>query len=108
VEEGRDEACASHEQLTIIGRRLVPGEAAPNFCLDYLDLADRAIRTIGLADSAGMVRLLSVVNSLRQPRSLTVNTPSSYIVLTISSLLKAPIKSSLGNRSFQVISTVRN
>lgn len=37
------------------------------FCLDYLDLADRAIRTVSQADSAEMLRLLNVVNSLERP-----------------------------------------
>jgi thioredoxin-dependent peroxiredoxin len=32
-----------------------------------LDLADLAVRTISLADSAGLIRLLSVVNSLERP-----------------------------------------
>jgi len=64
MEERIGEAFADAEQLTIMGRQLHAGEAAPNFCLDYLDLADLVVRTISLADSAGMVRLLSVVNSL--------------------------------------------
>ena len=67
MEERRGEAFAGPEQLTIIGRRLHPGGPAPDFRLDYLDLADMAIRTVSLADSAGMVRLLSVVNSLERP-----------------------------------------
>jgi thioredoxin-dependent peroxiredoxin len=50
-----------------MGRPLQVGDAAPDFCLDYLDLADMAVRTVGLADSTGMVRLLSVVNSLQRP-----------------------------------------
>jgi thiol peroxidase len=67
MEERIGEAFADAEQLTIMGRQLHAGEAAPNFCLDYLDLADLVVRTISLADSAGMVRLLSVVNSLVRP-----------------------------------------
>ena len=67
MEERRDEAFAGPEQLTVMGRHLHPGDPAPDFRLDYLDLADLAIRTVGLADSAGMVRLLSVVNSLQRP-----------------------------------------
>lgn len=39
---------------------------APDFHLDYLDLADMAVHTVGLADSAGMVRLLSVAHSLER------------------------------------------
>ena len=61
------EAYASNEQLTVIGRRLHPGGTAPDFCLNYLDLVDMAVHTVRLSDSAGMVRLLSVVNSLERP-----------------------------------------
>jgi thioredoxin-dependent peroxiredoxin len=67
MEERIGEAFADAEQLTIMGGPLHAGEAAPNFCLDYLDLADLVVRTISLADSVGMVRLLSVVNSLVRP-----------------------------------------
>jgi thioredoxin-dependent peroxiredoxin len=67
MEERIGEAFAGTEQLTVMGRHLHPGDPAPDFRLDYLDLADLAIRTVGLADSAGMVRLLSVVNSLERP-----------------------------------------
>jgi len=58
---------AFDEQLTVVGRMLQPGEVAPNFLLDYLDLVDMAVRTVDLTDSAGMVRLLNVVNSLEWP-----------------------------------------
>jgi thioredoxin-dependent peroxiredoxin len=61
------EAFAGTEQLTVIGKQLHSGDPASDFRLDYLDLADIAIRTVGLADSAGLVRLLSVVNSLTHP-----------------------------------------
>ena len=67
MKERIGEAFAGTEQLTVTGRKLHAGEAAPNFCLDYLDLADLVVRTISLADSTGMVRLLSVVNSLERP-----------------------------------------
>jgi thiol peroxidase len=67
MEERIGEAFAGTEQLTVMGRQLQRGDPAPDFQLDYLDLADLAIRTVGLADSAGMVRLLSVVNSLERP-----------------------------------------
>ena len=67
MEERIGEAFANAEQLTVMGKQLHAGEAAPNFCLDYLDLADLVVRTISLADSAGLVRLLSVVNSLERP-----------------------------------------
>jgi thioredoxin-dependent peroxiredoxin len=67
MEERMGEAFSGDEQLTVMGRQLHTGEAAPNFCLDYLDLADMVVRTISLADSAGLVRLLSVANSLERP-----------------------------------------
>jgi thioredoxin-dependent peroxiredoxin len=67
MEERKGLAFAGTEPLTVIGKRLHPGEAAPDFSLDYLDLADMVVRTVGLADSAGMMRLLNVVNSLERP-----------------------------------------
>lgn len=67
MEERIGEAFAGQEQLTVPGKRLHTGEAAPDFCLDYLDLVDLTVRTIGLEDSAGLVRLLSIVNSLTRP-----------------------------------------
>lgn len=67
MEERIGEAFAGNEHLTIIGKKLYAGDSAPNFCLDYVDLADMAVRTISLSDSAGLVRLLNVVNSLERP-----------------------------------------
>ena len=46
MEERLGEAFAGTEQLTVMGRHLHAGEPAPDFCLDYLDLADMAVRTI--------------------------------------------------------------
>ncbi len=67
MEERVGEAFAGNEQLTVIGKHLHPGEATPDFSLDYLDLADMVVRTLHLADLVGMVRLLNVVNSLERP-----------------------------------------
>ncbi len=67
MEERKGLAFAGTEPLTVIGKQLHPGEAAPDFSLEYLDLADMVVRTVGLADSAGMMRLLNVVNSLERP-----------------------------------------
>src|SRR6266699_2432943 len=67
MEERIGEAFAGNEQLTVIGKQLQVGDPAPDFCLDYLDLADLAVRTVSLADSRGLVRLLNVVNSLERP-----------------------------------------
>lgn len=66
MEERLGEAFAEAEQLTVMGRRLHPGEPAPDFCLHYLDLVDMVVHTVGLSDLAGQVRLLSVVNSLER------------------------------------------
>jgi thiol peroxidase len=65
--ERTGEAYELDARLTVIGRRLQPGDTAPDFALDYLDPADSSIRTIRLAESAGQVRLLNVVNSLDTP-----------------------------------------
>ena len=67
MEKRRGEAFAENVPLTVMGKQLHVGDVAPDFRLDYLDLADGAVRTVSLADSAGMVRLLSVVNSLQRP-----------------------------------------
>jgi thiol peroxidase len=67
MEERMGEAFAGTELLTVMGRQLHTGDPAPDFRLDYLDLADLAMHTVGLADSTGMVRLLNVVNSLQRP-----------------------------------------
>jgi thioredoxin-dependent peroxiredoxin len=67
MEESKGEVFAGIEQLTVIGKQLQAGDPAPDFRLDYLDLADLAVRTISLADSTGLVRLLNMVNSLERP-----------------------------------------
>jgi thioredoxin-dependent peroxiredoxin len=67
MKERIGEAFAGTEQLTVIGKQLHVGDPAPDFRLDYLDLADMVVRMISLADSTGMVRLLNVVNSLERP-----------------------------------------
>ena len=58
MEERMGEAFAGTEQLTVMGRHLHAGKSAPDFRLEYLDLADMVVRMISLADSAGLVRLL--------------------------------------------------
>src|SRR2546425_6837717 len=67
MDERMEEAGAFDEPLTVKGRQLHAGDPAPDFRLDYLDLADLVVRTICLADSSGSVRLLNVVNSLASP-----------------------------------------
>ncbi len=93
MEERRGEAFAGTEQLTVMGRQLHAGDRAPDFCLDYVDLADLAVRTISLADSTGLVRLLNVVNTLEYPRcqqvvkqweTLRVMLPPEACIYTVS------------------------
>ena len=93
MEESRGEAFAGTEQLTVVGRYLHTGDPAPDFRLEYLDLADIVVRTISLADSAGMVRLLNVVNSLERPlcqlvtrqwEALCATLPSNACIYTVS------------------------
>jgi thiol peroxidase len=65
--ERTDEAFELGERLTVVGKKLLPGEVAPDFLLDSLDRTDSSIRQVRLADSARTVRVLSVVNSLDTP-----------------------------------------
>jgi len=65
VTERKGEAWELGEQLTVIGRQLRAGEAAPEFTLESFDGA--TMRAVRLEDSAEMVRLLNVVNSLDTP-----------------------------------------
>ena len=67
MEGRRGEVFAGDVQLTVIGKQLHVGDPAPDFRLEYLDLADQEVRTVSLADLRGLVRLLSVVNSLLRP-----------------------------------------
>ncbi len=93
MEERMGEAFAGTEMLTVMGRQLHVGDPAPNFRLDYFDLADLAVRTICLADSTGLVRLLNVVNSLQRPlcqqvtrqwEALCVDLPPNACIYTVS------------------------
>jgi thiol peroxidase len=93
MEERIGEAFADAEQLTVMGRQLHAGDSAPDFRLEYLDLADMVVRMILLADSTGMVRLLNVVNSLERPlcqlvtrqwEALCVALPSNACIYTVS------------------------
>jgi thiol peroxidase len=65
--ERANEAFELGEQLTVVGKKLHPNEVAPDFLLDSLDRIDSSIRQVRLADSAGTVRLLNVINSLDTP-----------------------------------------
>jgi thiol peroxidase len=48
--------------LTLVGPELKPGDAAPDF-----NLVDSALKPVTLADTAGRVRIVSVVPSLDTP-----------------------------------------
>jgi thioredoxin-dependent peroxiredoxin len=65
--ERHGEAFELGEQLTVVGRKLEPGEMAPDFTLETFDPDAGALRSIRLADTAGTVRVLNVVNSLDTP-----------------------------------------
>src|SRR6476469_9515889 len=67
MEERTGEAFEEGIRLTVVGRKLRTGERAPDFALDALNPADATLGTVQLADSAGKVRLLNVVNSLDTP-----------------------------------------
>ena len=93
MEERTGEAFAGTQQLTLMGRHLRAGDAAPGFCLDYLDLADLVVRTVCLADSTGLVHLLNVVNTLESPHcqqvvkqweTLRVTLPPEVCLYTVS------------------------
>ncbi|HZU01108.1 MAG TPA: redoxin family protein [Ktedonobacteraceae bacterium] len=94
MDERTGEAFANDERLTVVGRKLQQGQMAPDFYLEYLDLIEMTIHSTRLADSAGMVRLLSVVNSLERPvchrqtrcwEELSASLPAGVCIYTISS-----------------------
>jgi len=65
--ERRGEAFEGDVRLTVIGPRLEPGDAAPDFALDALAPGEALPREVTLAGGSGRVRLLHVVNSLDTP-----------------------------------------
>jgi thiol peroxidase len=66
-DERRGEAFEGDVKLTVIGKRLRAGDVAPDFSLDILNPGDAMAHEVTLADGAGRVRLLHVVNSLDTP-----------------------------------------
>jgi thiol peroxidase len=81
------------EELTVVGRPLRAGDPAPGFALEALDPASGQLRTVRLADTAGRMRLLNVVNSLdtsvcdvetRRWDSLRAQLPADAQLYTIS------------------------
>ena len=67
MDERTDEAFEGDVRLTVVGRQLQPGAPAPAFGLDWLDPDGAEMHNVRLADSAGAVRVLNVVNSLDTP-----------------------------------------
>jgi thiol peroxidase len=65
--ERTGEAHELGQQLTVLGRKLEPGDAAPDFTLEYLDAREGALHQESLAGSVGSVRLLNVINSIDTP-----------------------------------------
>jgi thiol peroxidase len=93
VTERQGEAYELGEHLTVVGRKLQAGEAAPDFALETFDAAAGAIRVAHLADTAGSVRVLNVVNSLDTPvchvetrrwDGLRADLPAGVVLYTVS------------------------
>ncbi len=91
--ERMGEAFELGEQLTVVGRQLAAGEAAPDFALEQFEPDTQAIRQVTLAESSGRVRLLNVVNSVDTPvchietrkwDNLRVDIPADVVLYTIS------------------------
>ena len=93
MEERTGEAYELGEQLTVVGSKLKPGDKAPDFALDHVDPTDSSASTVSLADSAGKVRLLNVINSLDTPvchvetrrwENLRADLPGNVEIYTVS------------------------
>jgi thiol peroxidase len=89
--ERTGEAFEFDEPLTVVGQKLAPGDTAPEFALDHWD--GSAMQRVRLADTAGKVRLLNVVNSLDTPvcevetrrwERLRVGLPADVVLYTVS------------------------
>ena len=66
VTERHGEAFEFDEQLTVVGPKLAAGDA-PRTLRSTLDPDGAAMQSVPLADTAGTVRLLNMVNSLDTP-----------------------------------------
>lgn len=93
MEERTGEAFEFDEKLTVIGRKLQPGDSAPPFTLDSFDPTKGAMQRVHLADTAGQIRLLNVINSLDTPvchqetrrwETLRAELPADVVIYTIS------------------------
>ena len=67
MEERSNEAFEEGVLLTVVGRKLQPSDAAPDFELEHFDPVSNAMAAVTLADSAGKVRLFNIVNSVDTP-----------------------------------------
>jgi thiol peroxidase len=93
TEERQGEAFELGEGLTVVGRKLQPGEMAPDVPLETLNEQAGTLQTVRLADCAGHVRILNIVNSLDTPvchqetkqwDGLRAQLPEHVVVQTIS------------------------
>jgi thiol peroxidase len=67
TDERTGEAFELGKRFTVVGRKLLVGEPAPPFTLEYLNPSTMTILHVRLADSAGTVRLLNIVKSIDTP-----------------------------------------
>ena len=89
--ERTGEAFELDERLTVVGQKLGPGDPAPDFALDHWD--GSAMQSVTLANTAGQVRLLNIVNSLDTPvcevetrrwERLRAGLPADVVLYTVS------------------------
>jgi thiol peroxidase len=89
--ERTGEAFEFDERLTVVGAKLKAGDPAPSFALDHWD--GNAMQSVTLADTAGKVRLLNIVNSLDTPvcevetrrwERLRAGLPADVVLYTVS------------------------
>src|SRR5688572_7265083 len=93
VVERTGEAFELGERLTVLGRQLQAGDAAPGFTLEHFDPEQQGLRTVSLSETDGLVRLLNVINSLDTPvchletrkwEQIRADLPDGVVVYTIS------------------------
>jgi len=65
--ERTGEAFEEGIQLTVVGPKLTAGDLAPELGLENFDPSTNAMTEVALANSAGSVRLLNVINSVDTP-----------------------------------------
>ena len=67
TDERTGEAFELGQRFTVVGRKLLVGEPAPPFTLEYLNPSTMNIHHVRLADSTGTVRVLNLVKSIDTP-----------------------------------------